>query len=75
MATLTITLPAVITITNTTSGKTAREIGFVPYKENFTSYLGAGDVIKLEAKTSGQVLYYLAQETDGLTVTQEAKSE
>lgn len=74
MATLTITLPAVITITNTTSGTTAREIGFIPYKENFTSYLGAGDTIKLEATTSGQVLYYLAQATDGLSVEQAAKA-
>lgn len=75
MATMTISLPANITITNTTSESAgnARVIGFVPYRENFTSYVQPQDVVVLEATTSGQVLYYLAQATDGLTVTQTAK--
>lgn len=68
--TIQIVLPAVVTLANT-SDKT---IGFVPYRENFTSYIAAGTTIELEAQTAGQVLYYLAQATDGLTVTQEAKA-
>lgn len=69
--TTTIKVPALITITNTTADKA---IGFVPYRENFTTYLAAGDTIVLEAATSGQVLYYLAQATEGLTVTQAEKT-
>lgn len=69
MADLEIVLPAVITITNTSD----RAIGFVPYRENFTVYVQAGDVVKLEATTAGQVFYYLAQATEGLTVEQAAK--
>ena len=71
MTTTEIKLPAVITITNTTADKA---IGFIPYRENFVTYLAAGDVVKLEAQTAGQVLYYLAQATEGLTVAQEAKA-
>ena len=76
MATTTISLPANITITNKTSESAgdARVIGFVPYRENFTSYLQPGGAVVLEATTSGQVLYYMAQATDGLTVTQAAKA-
>lgn len=83
MADLEIKLPAVVTITNTTDPtkdgagkytKGGRDIGFVPYRENFTVYVKAGDTLKIEAETAGQVLYYLAQKTDGLTVTQTAKS-
>lgn len=66
-----IKLPAVITITNTTANKS---ISFVPYRENFVTYLAAGDTVKLEAQTAGQVLYYLAQATKGLEVTQEPKA-
>lgn len=68
--TITITLPAVITIVNTSD----KAIGFVPYRENFTTYLPAGDTIVLEATTAGQVLYYLAQETEGLSVSHAAKN-
>lgn len=70
MATITISLPAVITLSNTSD----RAIRFVPYRENFTTVIAAGDSVQLEAQTAGQVLYYLAQETDGLTVTHTAKS-
>lgn len=70
MADMEIVLPAKITITNTSD----KAIGFVPYRENFTSYIDAGSSIELEATTSGQVLYYLAQATDGLTVEQAAKA-
>lgn len=69
MATVNIVLPAIITITNTsTVSKT-----FMPYRENFTSTLAAGNTITLEVSNAGQVLYYLGQATDGLTVTQAAK--
>lgn len=71
METTEIKLPAVITITNKTTDKA---IGFVPYRENFVTYLAAGDVVKLEAQTAGQVLYYLAQATAGLTVEQAPKA-
>lgn len=69
--TTTIKLPALVTITNTTADKA---IGFVPYRENFTTYIPAGDVVILEATTAGQVLYYLAQATEGLTVSQAEKT-
>lgn len=71
MATITIKLPAVITLSNTTSD---RAIRFVPYRENFTTVIAAGDSIELEAETAGQVLYYLAQATEGLKVAQKAKA-
>lgn len=70
MATITISLPAVITLSNTSD----RAIRFVPYRENFTTVIAAGDSVQLEAQTAGQVLYYLAQATDGLKVTHTAKS-
>lgn len=62
--TTTIKLPAMITISN----KSDHVIKFVPYRENFTTGIAAGDSVELEATTAGQVLYYLAQATDGLTV-------
>lgn len=65
-----ITLPAKIKLTNTSN----RDIAFVPYKENFVTYIDAGSFVELEATTTGQVLYYLAQATDGLTVEQSAKA-
>ena len=65
----TIIVPALITIVNTSD----KAIGFVPYRENFTTYL-PGDTIILEATTAGQVLYYLAQKTEGLSVSHAAKN-
>lgn len=70
MTTVTITLPAKVTITNTSD----KAIRFVPYRENFTTVVAAGDSVELEATTAGQVLYYLAQATDGLTVKQVPKA-
>lgn len=69
MAELEIVVPAIITIEN----KADRAIGFVPYRENFTAYVKKGETITLEAATAGQVLYYLAQATEGLEVSQAAK--
>lgn len=70
MADTIIKLPAKITLTNTSS---TRDVRFVPYRENFTAVVPATKSIELEAQTAGQVLYYLAQQTDDLTVTQEPK--
>lgn len=68
--TTTIEVPAIVTLKNTSK----KAIGFVPYRENFTVYVKAGDTVKLEAATAGQVFYYLAQATEGLEVTQAAKT-
>ena len=56
--------PAKMLITNTSKVTKA----FVPYKENFTIEVKSGDSYNITVKTLGQVLYYLAQATDGLTV-------
>ena len=71
MAELEIVVPAIITIEN----KADRAIGFVPYRENFTVEIAAGDAVALEAKTAGQVFAYLAQEqvNKDITVTFAAK--
>ena len=67
-----IVLPAIITLKNIHADKA---VGFVPYRENFTTYIPAGETITLEAQTAGQVLYYLAQAVEGrLEVTQAAKA-
>lgn len=69
-----IVVPALVTIENITTGSTARTMGFAPYKENFTTYIAAGDKIILECKYATQVLYYLGQAVEGaLKVTQAAK--
>lgn len=69
-----IVLPAVVTITNTSD----KVISFIPYRENFQVPMDPGDVIKIEALTSGQVFYYLGQEVlpreNGLKVDQGPKA-
>ena len=71
MATTTINVPATITLTNTSS---TRKVGFIPYKENFTVLIAAGNSVVLEVPTAGQVFYYLAQQENdsNLSVTQAA---
>lgn len=64
-----IDLPSMVTLTNTSDVVKT----FIPYREGFAVEIAAGDAVELEATTAGQVLYYLAQETEGLTSTQEAK--
>ncbi len=64
--TITIKVPAKIKIVNTSD----RAIGFVPYRENFVSSLAKGKTIEFPVDRAGQVLYYLDQTTDGLTVSQ-----
>ena len=66
--TVTITLPAKITLTNTGD----KPVAFVPYKENFTQEIAVGDKFIIPATTVGQVLYYLLQAGEGLSVVQEA---
>ncbi|WP_300924738.1 hypothetical protein [uncultured Clostridium sp.] len=67
---MTVSAPAVVTLKNVSD----RRIGFVPYKENFTSYIPAGFTLHIEVATAGQVFYYMAQATEGLEVTHEAKT-
>lgn len=64
-----INLPAIVTLTNISN----RVKTFNPYRENFAVEIAAGDTIKLEATTAGQVLYYLAQADKDLTVSEEVK--
>lgn len=59
-------VPAKITLKNTSDITK----GFIPYKENFQYDITAGDSVELTAENVGQVLYYLAQATEGLEVTQ-----
>ena len=56
-------LPGNITIaaTKTTS--------FVPYHETFTYTVNAGDSVVIPVTTVGQVLYYIKQAVDGITVS------
>ena len=57
---------ALVTISNTTT----RIIGFIPYREHFEYSLAPNNSVTLEAKTLGQILYYLAQgSANGLSVT------
>ena len=65
-------VPGIMTLTNTTE-KGVRT--FVPYKENFGVSIQGGDSYKIEVKNLGQILYYLAQETDDLTVTSAKKAQ
>jgi hypothetical protein len=44
---------------------------FIAYRENFQYDIVAKDSVQLTAPNVGQVLYYLAQATEGLEVTQE----
>lgn len=69
--TVTIALPAKITLTNTGD----KPIAFVPYKENFTQEIAVGDKFIIPATTVGQVLYYLLQAGEGLSVAQEAEAK
>lgn len=65
-----IDLPAIVTLTNVSN----RVKNFNPYRENFMVEIAAGDSIELEATTTGQVLYYLAQADSDLTVSEVAKA-
>ena len=66
---LVIETPAVITLTNT--GKVPAT--FVPYRETFGAEIAVGDSLAFTVKHVGQVLYYLAQASEGLSVAEAAK--
>ena len=75
-ADIVINSPAKITIKNNSS----KVVSFIPYRENFSQEVAVGDSYEFEAKTAGQTLYYMAQDTNsmgtdgGLDVTQAAIS-
>lgn len=75
-ADIVINSPAKITIKNNAS----KVVSFIPYRENFSQEVAVGDSYEFEAKTAGQTLYYMAQDTNGmgtnggLDVTQAAVS-
>lgn len=56
--------PAKITITN----NSAKTISFIPYRENFQQEVAAGEGYTFTVKNAGQVLYYIAQDTNGFNV-------
>ena len=74
VADIVINSPAKITIKNNST----KTINFIPYRENFQQEVEAGEGYEFVVKTAGQVLYYVAQDTNGidveggLDVTQEA---
>ena len=70
--TIVIDLPSLVTLKNVE----AFAVAFRPYRENFDVKIGVGDEIVLEAKTAGQVLYYLAQAqvNKGIEITFAAKA-
>lgn len=66
-----IKLPATVTLANGTD----KDIIVVAYAQNFRFAVPAKSNIKLDVLDNAEVvLYYLAQATDGLTVTQAAKA-
>lgn len=66
-----IKLPATVTLANGTD----KDIIVVAYAQNFRFAVPANSNIKLDVLDNAEVvLYYLAQATDGLTVTQAAKA-
>lgn len=64
MTTTTIYSNGYVTLKNTSDKKAA----FIPYKENFASYVEAGKTMAIPVKTVGQALYYLNQAKAGFEV-------
>lgn len=66
-----IKLPATVTLKNTTD----KDIIVVPFAQNFRFVVAKNDEVKLDILSSAEeVLYYLAQATEGLQVTQTSKA-
>ena len=66
MSTLTLTLPVIVKLENTSANK----ISFQPYHENFTVGIPAGTSVEFEVETAGQYFYYVEQATSmGLVVS------
>ena len=65
-----IDVPAKVTLT-----AVDKDMVFVPYGQNFTYEIKAGNSIELEVDCAEVVMYYLAQANDNLAVAQEAIAE
>lgn len=65
-----IDVPAKVTLT-----ALDKDVAFVPYGQNFTYEVKAGNSVELEVDCAEVVMYYLAQANDSLTVAQEAVAE
>lgn len=63
--TLNITLPLNITLTNNSN----HNIGFVPYRQNFTEYISVGDGKVITVDNVSEALYYLVQSNANLLIT------
>ena len=61
-----IDVPAKVTLT-----AVGKDMAFVPYGQNFTYEIKAGNSIEMEIDCAEVVMYYLAQANANLTVTQE----
>ena len=61
-----IDVPAKVTLT-----AVGKSVAFVPYGQNFTYEIKAGDSVEMEVNCAEVVMYYLAQANENLTVTQE----
>lgn len=46
-----------------------REVGFIPFKENFQVNIASGDSVALQTKVSEEVMYYLLQANKDLEVS------
>ena len=57
MATVTVTLPAVVKLSNSKVEK----VPFQPYHENFIAYVPAEGAVEFEVETVGQFFYYAEQ--------------
>lgn len=62
-----IDVPAKVTLTATT-----KDVAFVPFGQNFTYEIKAGNSVEMEVDCAEVVMYYLAQgnEKEGLVVAQ-----
>ena len=58
--------PAKVTLT-----AIGKNVAFVPYGQNFTYEVVAGDSVEMVVDCAEVVMYYLAQANANLTVTQE----
>ena len=59
-----INVPATITIKN----ESAKDMNFIPYRENFQVTVKPGEGYSFKVETAGQVLYYMSQDTTGIEV-------
>lgn len=62
--TIVINVPATITIANNSN----KVMNFIPYRENFQVEVKPGEGYAFEAETAGQVLYYMSQDTNDISI-------